>query len=172
MRRALVSLRDDQAGSVLVETALVIPVLFLLGFGAFEFGNIFYEYQSVTTGVRDAARYLARAPLGSAATSDCVEAINNLSAAAQNLAVSGDVHTAAPARVPGWAPAHVTVSPIQIQNPIDPDTHSPTYRGPVPFTCVVKVTSTFSYQQLGFLEVFKLPAPQITVSHSERWVGD
>ena len=38
----------------------MVPVLFTLMFGVLEFSYYFYQQHLVSTGVRDAARYLAR----------------------------------------------------------------------------------------------------------------
>jgi len=50
----------DEEGSALLEAAIVIPVLFSLVFGTLEFSFYFFQQHLVATGVRDAARYLAR----------------------------------------------------------------------------------------------------------------
>ena len=50
----------DQEGSALIEGAILVPVLFALIFGVLEFSYYFYQQHLVSTGVRDAARYLAR----------------------------------------------------------------------------------------------------------------
>lgn len=51
-------LRGDD-GAVIVETALVAPLLFLLIFGIIEFGWYFYQSQNVRHGAREAARLAA-----------------------------------------------------------------------------------------------------------------
>ena len=48
--------RAGSRGAVLVEFALVAPLLILLLFGIVEFGFVFNDYQSVRQGVRDATR--------------------------------------------------------------------------------------------------------------------
>lgn len=47
---------DRRRGAVLVEFALVLPVMALLLFGIVEFGIAFNDYQSVRQGVREGAR--------------------------------------------------------------------------------------------------------------------
>ena len=56
----LQSLSGDKDGSALVEGAVLVPLLFVLLFGVYEFSWFFYQQHLVSTGVRDAARYLAR----------------------------------------------------------------------------------------------------------------
>ena len=58
-RRLKYHWRDD-AGSALLEGAIVVPFLFTLVLGTLEFSYFFYQQHLVSTGVRDAARYLAR----------------------------------------------------------------------------------------------------------------
>jgi Flp pilus assembly protein TadG len=48
-----------QRGQVLVELALVSPVLLALLFGAMQFGYSFYTYNNLQKAVRDGARYAA-----------------------------------------------------------------------------------------------------------------
>jgi hypothetical protein len=48
--------QDRSRGAVIVEFALVAPLLFLILFGIIEFGFVFNDYQSVRQGVRDATR--------------------------------------------------------------------------------------------------------------------
>jgi Flp pilus assembly protein TadG len=51
----------DTRGSALLEGTVLTPFLCVLLFGVYEFSNFFYQQHLVSTGVRDAARYLARA---------------------------------------------------------------------------------------------------------------
>src|SRR5207245_10190124 len=53
--------RNDE-GSALIEAASVVPVLCVLLFGVYEFSWFFYQQHLISTGLRDAARYLARLP--------------------------------------------------------------------------------------------------------------
>src|SRR5260370_9288051 len=58
--RILQSLWRDSEGSALIEGALVVPILCTLVFGVFEFSWLFYQQHLISTGIRDAARYIAR----------------------------------------------------------------------------------------------------------------
>ena len=75
----------QQHGGVLVEFTLVVPIVMGFGFAAIEFGNAFYGYQQMTTGVRDAARFLAR-----------FDDPSSKIAAAKTLAVTGLVSGSTP----------------------------------------------------------------------------
>ena len=50
--------RDD--GAVLVEFAVSLPLILILAFLSVESMRLFWSYQAVIAGVRDATRYLAR----------------------------------------------------------------------------------------------------------------
>lgn len=69
-------------GAVLVEFALVMPVLFLLLFGMVEFGINMNDYQSIRQAVRDGAR---QAVVGQYGTDSCAPA--SASAADNSAAV-------------------------------------------------------------------------------------
>jgi Flp pilus assembly protein TadG len=61
LRTAMTRLRRDEAGTALVEFAIVLPLLLLMLAVTIEGGRLMWAYQSTISGVRDAARYLARA---------------------------------------------------------------------------------------------------------------
>jgi hypothetical protein len=164
VRRAL-SLHGDNDGSALVEGAVVIPVLIALLFGVYEFSWFFYQQHIVSTGLRDAARYLAR-------SQDPCDPSSVIWGAAQerakNLAVSGTL-AGGVARVKGWTAQMV----VPVCNPIDnisPFGGPSTYRGgPVVYS--VTVSTRFSDPSLGFFGLLGLSAPVIFVAHSERVIG-
>lgn len=90
----------DERGSVLAETLLVIPFLTLLAAGILEFGQIFWQRQQIETGLRDAARYMAR----------CRHDAAICQATARNLAYRGTVDGSGPLRVPNWPGASETIT--------------------------------------------------------------
>jgi Flp pilus assembly protein TadG len=51
--------RRRQAGAVIIELALLAPLLVMLVLGAIHFGYLFYLYNSLEKCVRDGARYAA-----------------------------------------------------------------------------------------------------------------
>src|SRR5882672_42537 len=79
--------RNDD-GSALIEGAIVVPVLCVLLFGVYEFSWFFYQQHLISTGLRDAARYIARlpAPCNSASFNWPVD-----QASARNLATTGSI---------------------------------------------------------------------------------
>ena len=52
--------RKDESGAALVEFALMLPVMLLIFAVIIEGGRMMWSYQAAISGVRDAARYLAR----------------------------------------------------------------------------------------------------------------
>ena len=89
MRTHILKSRGSQAGLASVEVALVLPFLLVMMLLATEFTRVFYDYNTLTKGVRDAARFAAeRAFIGSTG-------VFNLSAEksseARNLVVFGNV---------------------------------------------------------------------------------
>ena len=63
MRKPILqSLAVDDEGSALIEGAIMVPVLCVLVFGIYEFSWFFYQQHLISTGLRDAARYVARLP--------------------------------------------------------------------------------------------------------------
>jgi Flp pilus assembly protein TadG len=131
-----------------------------LMFGAFEFSWFFYKQQLVVSGVRDAARYLAR----TTADNDgdpCSKTIyvDN----AKSIAVSGQT-TGGTSRVPGWTTTNVTITCPTVNN------SSGTYLGG---TTIYRVTvsTSFTDPALGYFGMLGLSTPNLSASHSERSIG-
>src|SRR5438093_7131634 len=78
---------DNERGAVLVEFALVLPLLLVLFAGMFDLGLAFQQYQAVTNAAREGARM---AVLPGYSTADVEGRV------AAYLAASGIVGTAAP----------------------------------------------------------------------------
>lgn len=54
------STHNNQAGSVIVEFALLLTPLLILAFGITEFGRAMYQYNAIAKSVRDGARHLSQ----------------------------------------------------------------------------------------------------------------
>lgn len=149
--RFLRSFFAAESGAALVEAAVVLPVFLTLVGGVYEFGFFLYQEQLATSGVRDAARYLAL-------TADPTSATNQSSA--KNLAVSGSINGGTP-RLAGWETSDVSVSITSIDNATG------TYGGGA-IVQIVTVSSSFVGHTLGFLGLLGLRSPTITAYHQER----
>lgn len=156
--------RNDK-GTALVEATLVVPVILTLAAGVYEFSWYFYKQQLVETGVRDAARYLARtAPDSDPPTNPCSDAAKVT--IAQNIATYG---IAAPAandklRVATWNPADVTLTCTTIAN------SAGNYLGAASIYIVTASTS-FPDPSLGFFSLLGLSPPDLSASHAQRSIG-
>ncbi len=145
---------SDRRGAAIVEFTIVLPFLLVLGLGVFEFGNALYGYHVITTGLRDAARFLARQ-----------DATATAEANAKQLAVYGEIGGTTK-RLSWWDVGHITID----RRP--EDNKDRLFRGPDTIYTVHVSTNT-TYPGLGLFSVIGL-APTFTIStfHEERYIGD
>jgi hypothetical protein len=163
--RTIKLLLQDCAGSALVEGAVILPVLLVLMFGIYEFSWIFYQRHLISTGLRDASRYLARsADPCNASSGNWLLAEEN----ARKLATTGSITGGAP-RVKGWSSDMVIPACRAIDNPTTLSGLA-AYRGG-PTIYVVTVSTRFADPSLGFFGLLGLQPPVISVAHSERAIG-
>jgi Flp pilus assembly protein TadG len=162
LKRSIAALWQDAEGSALVEAAVVMPMIVPLVLGVLEFSWYFHKQQLVESGVRDAARYLARTALDTTPpTNPCANA--TFVANAQNIATHG-VISGGTARVPGWANGSVTITCPAFDN------SASTYLGPATIYRITASTS-FADPALGFFGMLGLPVPNLQASHTERSIG-
>jgi Flp pilus assembly protein TadG len=165
LARILRALWRNDDGTALVEATLLVPMLLTLVAGVYEFSWYFYKQQLVETGVRDAARYLARtAPDSDPPTNPCSNSANVT--IAQNIATYGATTTTAPSiqRVATWNPADVVLTCTSIAN------STGSYLGATTIY-IVTATTTFADPALGFFAFLGLTAPNLSASHSQRSIG-
>jgi Flp pilus assembly protein TadG len=156
--------KNDE-GSALVEGAVLLPLLFALLFGVYEFSWFFYQQHLISTGLRDGARYLARsAPLCDATSPRWIARAAN----AKNLATTGSIAGGVP-RVKGWSAALVVPRCTEIDNSSGAQAASPYRGGPV--ISIISMSTRFTEPSLGFFRLLGLPSPTISVVHSERMIG-
>src|SRR3984957_19592042 len=153
-RRAIKSLWNSCRGTAMVESALILPVFLTLVGGVYEFSFFLYQQQLATSGVRDAARYLAL-------TADP----NSLphQTEARNLAVSGSVDGGSP-RVPGWATSDISIAVNSAYIVVGTPETGPNIQ-------IVTVSTNFTVLTLGFLGLLGLKSPTIAVSHQAQFSG-
>jgi Flp pilus assembly protein TadG len=158
----------EEKGAVLVETAIILPLMITLSAGVYEFSNAIYTRLLLEAGVADGARYLAR----------CVHLASDEAACGaqtQNLAVTGEV-SGGTARVKGWTAAGVSISYTSIPVTVDPTTGEQNYRSSSADVLVAKVSADYSYSDaghagLGLLGVLGLGPLTLSVAHEERVIG-
>ena len=102
--------RKGRRRLALLEGAIVVPVPFTLIFGVLEFSYYFYQQHLVATGVRDAARYLARVQDPNNGTAQAI---------AQRLAATGSPTPGSSNRVAGFDPAEVPIAVTPVANVAD-----------------------------------------------------
>jgi Flp pilus assembly protein TadG len=142
---------DD--GSALVEATVLVPVLFVLMFGVYEFSWYFFDQHRVDTGIRDAARYLGHSYCNTATTcSFSGTAIAN----AKNLAVCGTIAACTTPRVSGWTTA---------------DVNDPVISG-AGASQVVSISTSFTYVPLGLFGYLGISSLPISSTHQERLIAD
>ena len=159
------NLARDEDGSALIEGAIIVPVLCILLFGIYEFSWFFYQQHVISTGLRDAARYAARLP---AACNPSSPDWPTVQAFAKNLATTGSINGGV-TRVNGWTSAAVRLDCRGIENPTEAGGLSSYRGGRVIY--VMTASTRFREPTLGLFSVLGLPAPTISVSHSERVIG-
>lgn len=160
MWRVLAKFVREKKGASFIEFTIALPFLLTMGMGILEFGNALYGHHVITTGVHDAARYLARFS----------DPPTNY-ASARTLAVTGSV-TGTTQRLSWWGTIGVTPVLVTVANPIDAGSGERTYRGPDPIT-VVRVTATASYPGFGLLSFLGLGSSlTFSVTHEERVIHE
>src|SRR6266446_3063324 len=112
------SLWRNGEGSALIEGAIIMPLLLILVLGVFEFSWLIDQQHLISSGIHDAARYIAR----SANPNDLTIQKN-----AKNLATTGAIDGDT-ARVRGWAARDVSITHSSVGNPVDVN-GSTTFRG-------------------------------------------
>jgi len=157
--RTLRSIWRDHEGSALVESAVLLPVLFLLVFGVFEFSWLICQQHLISTGICDAARYIARSTNPNDPT---------IKKDAKYLATTGAIDGDTP-RVSGWTPDDVEISYSFTNNQTSED-GLPSFRGANVIENVT-VSTTFTVPSLGFFGLFGLTPPTFSISHQERVIG-
>jgi len=157
--RTLRSIWRDYEGSALVESAVLLPVLFLLVFGVFEFSWLICQQHLISTGICDAARYIAHSTNPNDPT---------IKKDAKYLATTGAIDGDTP-RVSGWTPDDVEISYSFTTNQPNED-GLPSFRGGNVIESVT-VSTTFTVPSLGFFGLLGLTAPTLSISHQERVIG-
>ena len=152
--RALKLILQADGGAALVEGAIILPVFLALVGGVYEFGFFLYQEQLITSGIQDAARFLAFSSDPTSVTTQTE---------ARNLAATGSMN-GGPSRVTGWSTSNVSVTISSVDN------STGTYSGGSRIQ-LVTVSTSFLEPTLGFLALLGLNPPTISVSHQERVVG-
>lgn len=142
----------SESGVVMTEALLAVPFLTLFSVGLLEFGAVLWQREQIETGLRDAARYVARcrtSASNAAVPASCLTV-------ARNLAYHATVDGTGPLRVSGW---NVGTSNIVFTYPA--------------LGAETGVTATTTNQMISspMFGMLDIDALTITLSHSQRRVG-
>jgi TadE-like protein len=157
--RLLRSIWRNSEGSALVEGSIILPVLFILVFGVFEFSWAVCQQHLIVTGISDAARYIARSTTPNDPTTK---------KDAKNLATTGAVDGDTP-RVRGWTADDIDISYTFINNAAGGNGLT-NFRGGDVIESVT-VSTTFTVPELGFFSILRLAPPTLNVTHQERIIA-
>src|SRR5439155_8919997 len=132
---------------------------FVFLFGLFEFSWYYFQQQLAEMGVRDAARYMARAPIMTGSDSDnpCDQSDHSgthFSTYAARIAVYGNSDGSGNPRVNGWATGEVTIT--------CPTSPSGTYADGETTMRIISVTTSITGTSFGTLGLLGLTAPPIS----------
>jgi Flp pilus assembly protein TadG len=155
----LQSLWRNGEGSALIEGAIIMPVLLILVLGVFEFSWLIDQQHLISTGIHDAARYIARS-----ANPNDLTIQRNAKKLATTGAIDGDT-----ARVRGWTTHDVNITYTPVNNSVGVN-GVPPFRGGAVIQNVT-VSTSFTVPSLGFFGFLGLKPPALTVSHQERVIG-
>lgn len=137
------ALRRQESGAAMLETIITVPVMIVFLVGILEFGMLLFAKLQVETGLRDAARYMARCQPGFG----CSQAI------ARNIAVFGNVAGNGGPRVEGWGTGDVTITPAPGLGER------------------VRVATDFDYPGSPLLGFIGLANINVTAFHEDRYIG-
>lgn len=162
---------DENAGSPILETAVVLPFILILGLGAIEFGYALYQYQMVASGLRTGARFLARVPQPNWQDTVPGDSRNfTYEQYAKSLAVIDSA--SGTSRVAGWSMSAVQISINPVGNCVlVQNVCSRALRGGDTIYTVV-VSTDFMPTGLGFIAMLGTAGPlRIVAEHQERVIG-
>ncbi len=176
MTRFFNRFRQNTEGAALFELTLVIPLILSIGMGTIEFGNLLQKRQLIISGLRDAARYVARLPYDPANA-----AATNANILAGQYIAARNVTSGGTNRISWWAPGNVTIAYSAVGN--TGGTNCGT--GATDFCLrggnsiyVVTASTSIAYDDLGALSFLyntgAIPSATITLNatHQERVLVD
>lgn len=158
-------------GTVLVELALILPVLFLILFGLVEVGRGLYQDHILTKAVASGGRYMAREPDLLTVDEDAETCIprdptwSETSDRASNLVVYGSPNGGSEPLLPNMDVANVNASVRWAV--VDNTEDSPG------FPCVIRVQATAAFDPVIAPEAFLgLGDLELQASVEERYIGE
>ena len=164
------SFRREQQGSVLVEMALVAPLMLTISAGVLEFGNLIYSKSLMESGLRDAARFAARCN-SQLYTESNISPVVNCATAARNIAVFGNPGGTGTARVRNLIADDVAIA---IADPAS--CHDAVSGGVIQYhsvtaqVCIVRASGTLNYAGIGMLTLIGIGPIALQGAQEERLI--
>jgi len=142
----------DTEGAVIVEGAILFPVLALIAYGITDVSMMLLQSHKMEQGLVAGASYLARS-----------QTPKLLTAQAKNIAITGRPDGSGPARVDGWTDSEITLTIRNINN-------SGQFRSGATVQ-VAQFESAHPYEGLGFVKLASGGRITIRADHEERLVS-
>jgi len=149
----LKSFAKDKKGGVIVESALILPLMISAGLSGLDASNMLLQNHKLESQLSMAGSYLSKSDNPPARES-----------AAKNLAVTGDISGNGSARVKGWTTGDITVSYVTTSNT------NGDYRGDSDIM-TVKIYTELDYKGFGILSSIMPNGIKIKAEVQERIIG-
>lgn len=143
----------DNRGGMIVESALVFPVLITIGMGGIDASYMLIQNHKLEGHLATAANFLSK--------SDMPE---NHETVARNLAVTGNPDGNGTPIIKGWSTDKVNISYLTTAN------NNNAYRNEGDVR-TVEISTSFNYQGFGLLSAILPEPPRLTARVQERIVG-
>ena len=151
------SLLNCREGGLIIEAALVLPFVILIGLGAADASNMLVQNHKLESRLAVAGNFLAKT--GTPATYE---------SQAKNLACAGQLTTPSKCVLANWSPSDIVVTYTDVANAELESGFE--YRGGDPVK-IVSVTSSISYTGLGILSSISGGAMTLQGSYEERIIA-
>ncbi len=145
--------RDDRKGGLVVEAALLLPLLVAAGLGVIDASYMMIQNHKVESQLSLAANYISKS-----------DTPQNREATAKTLAVTGTISGNGAPLITGWSANDVSIAYVTTQNA------NGEYRGEDNIQ-TVQLSTRIEYRGLGILSSFLPTKPMLTASVQERVVG-
>ncbi len=157
MKGLIKSILLSRDGGLVIEAALVLPFIIIIGLGAADASNMLVQNHKLESRLAMAGNYLAKT--GTPATYE---------SQAKNLACAGQLSTPSQCVLPNWSTSDITISYTDVANAELENGFE--YRGGQPVK-VVTVSSSIQYTGLGIVSSITGGSAQLQGSYEERVIG-
>lgn len=153
MIRMWTAYQDNREGGLIVEAALLLPLLITAGLGGLDASNMLLQNHKLEGQLTIASAYLSKS-----------NDPQQRETSAKQLAVTGNVSGLGASIIPGWTTSDISISYATIDNSQE------IYRGGATIQ-TVKIDSTVNYKGFGVLASILPNGIKLKASVEERIVG-